>query len=193
MVASLRGRGRPRDPETDERILRCALDQLAEFGYAGMSIDAVARVAGVSKATIYRRYADKVDVVTAAIAAYSIQDVGHLEGSTREKITAVMQAARERMIDGRNVVIMHQILAESERNPELVALHRERTIRPKVNAVVGLLQNGVELGEVRSDVDLELIAELLAGSWMARWNHGEPFDSDWSQRIVDTIWPAIAA
>jgi AcrR family transcriptional regulator len=193
MEAAQRGRGRPRDPETDHRILRCALDQLAEFGYAGMSIDAVARVAGVSKATIYRRYADKVDLVTAAIAAYSIQDVENLSGNTREKITAVMQGARERMIDGRSVVIMHQILAESERNPELVALHRKRTIEPKIAAMVGLLQEGVERGEVRADVDLELVSELLAGSWMARWNHGQPFPPDWSARLIDTIWPAIAA
>jgi hypothetical protein len=104
-----------------------------------------------------------------------------------------MQAARERMIDGRNVVIMHQILAESERNPELVALHRKRTIEPKIAAIIGLLEAGVAAGEVRNDVDLALVAEVLAGSWMARWNHGEPFPRNWSDQIVATIWPAIAA
>jgi AcrR family transcriptional regulator len=188
-----RGRGRPRDPETEARILSCALDQLAEDGYAGMSIDGVARAAGVSKTTIYRRFADKNDLVTAAIATYSIQDVENLEGDTRRKLIAIMQSARERMIDGPGMTIMRQILAEAQRNPELVRLHRERTIQPKMAAIAGLLQEGVERGEVRGDADLQLIAELLSGSWLARWNRGAEFPADWSTRVVDAIWPAIAA
>ncbi|MBJ7354588.1 MAG: TetR/AcrR family transcriptional regulator [Thermoleophilaceae bacterium] len=188
-----RGRGRPRDPETDERIVRCALDQLAEDGYAGMSIDGVARAAGVSKATIYRRFTDKNDLVTAAIATYAIQDVEDLRGDTREQLIAMMQAARERMIDGPGMMIMRQILAEAQRNPELVRLHRERTIQPKMAVMVGVLEQGIERGEVRPDADLQLIAELLSGSWMARWNRGEAFPPDWSERVVDAIWPAISA
>lgn len=192
-MEAVRGRGRPRDPETDTKILRCALDQLAEDGFAGMSIDRVARAAGVSKATIYRRFADKNDLVTAAIATYAIEDAEDLHGDTRERLIAMMQSARERMIDGPGMTIMRQILAESQRNPELVRLHRERTIRPKMAVMVEVLQEGVERGEVSPDADLQLIAELLSGSWMARWNRGDAFPPDWSERVVDAIWPAIAA
>jgi AcrR family transcriptional regulator len=188
-----RGRGRPRDPETEARIISCALDQLAEDGYAGMSIDGVARAAGVSKATIYRRFADKNDLVTAAIATYSIQDVEDLEGDTRQRLIAIMQGARERMIDGPGMTVMRQILAESQRNPELVRLHRERTIQPKMAVMISVLQDGVERGEVRGDIDLQLVTELLSGSWMARWNRGAEFPPDWSERVVDAIWPAISA
>jgi len=192
-MTNTRGRGRPRDPETDTRIVRCAMDQLAEDGFVGMTIDGVARAAGVSKATIYRRFADKNDLVTAAIAAYAIQDGEAIEGDTRERLIAVMQGARERMIDGSGMTIMRQIMAESKRNPELVRLHRERTIQPKMTAMVSLLQDGVGRGEVRPDADLQLISELLTGSWMARWNRGEEFPNDWSVRVVDAIWPALAA
>lgn len=192
-MTAKRGRGRPRDPETDERILRCALDLLAEDGFAGMTIDGVAGAAGVSKATIYRRFADKNDLVTAAIAVYASQDDEALQGDTRERLTAVMQGARERMIDGSGMTIMRQIMAESKRNPELVRLHRERTIQPKMAAMVRLLEDGVERGEVRPDADLQLITELLTGSWMARWNRGEEFPGNWSERVVDAIWPALAA
>jgi hypothetical protein len=97
------------------------------------------------------------------------------------------------MIDGSGMMIMRQIMAESTRNPELVRLHRERTIQPKMTALVGLLEQGVERGEVRPDADLQLIAELLTGSWMARWNRGEEFPDDWSERVVDAVWPALAA
>jgi hypothetical protein len=74
-----------------------------------------------------------------------------------------------------------------------VKLHRERTIQPKMAGMLKVLGDGVERGELREGLDLGLIAELLSGSWMARWNRGEPFPPDWSERVVDAIWPAIAA
>jgi AcrR family transcriptional regulator len=187
-----RGRGRPRDPETDAKILRLALEHLAEFGYAGMTIDGVARAAGVSKATIYRRFADKNDLVTAAVVSFHPAEADELEGTTRERLIALMQATRERMIDGPGSIIMRQILAEAQRNPELVELHRERTIGPRLAVLIGVLEDGVKAGEVRPDLDLDLIAEQLTGSWMSRSARGNEFPDDWSERVVDTIWPAIS-
>ncbi len=65
-------RGRPRDPETDRAILRSTLAVLKDRGYAGMSIERVASGAGVSKASIYRRYASKEEAVAAAL--HSLRD-----------------------------------------------------------------------------------------------------------------------
>ena len=61
--------GRPRDPEVDRAILSATLRLLGEQGYAGMSVDAVAAAAGVGKTTIYRRFATKADLATAAVAS----------------------------------------------------------------------------------------------------------------------------
>jgi AcrR family transcriptional regulator len=188
-----RGRGRPRDPETDAKILRLAIEQLAEYGYAGMTIDGVARAAGVSKATIYRRFADKNDLVTAAVVSYHSADTIELQGSTRERLVALMQATRGRVIDGPGSVILPQILAESQRNPELVKLHRERTIGPRFDEIRVLLEDGIRAGDLRPDLDIDLVIEMLAGSWMARSARGGDFPADWSERVVDAIWPALAA
>ncbi|MFT4050045.1 MAG: TetR/AcrR family transcriptional regulator [Solirubrobacterales bacterium] len=193
MEATACTRGRPRDPKIDDRILETALDQLAADGYAGMTIDGVARAAGVSKATIYRRWTDKNDLVTAAITCSKAPDAEDLTGNTRERLVALLQATRERMIDGPGMIVQRQVLAEAGRNPELVELHRERTIGPRIAILHKVLQEGVEAGEVRPDLDLDLTCDLLVGSWMARWARGEKFAPDWSRQVVATIWPALSA
>jgi hypothetical protein len=104
-----------------------------------------------------------------------------------------LQAARERMIDGPGMVIQRQVLAEAGRNPELVRLHRERTIGPRVAILRHVLEQGVAAGEVRADADLDLACDLITGSWMARWARGEKFDRDWAARLVEAIWPALSS
>jgi hypothetical protein len=88
---------------------------------------------------------------------------------------------------------MSQILAETQRNPELVKLHRERTVGPRVATIIRVLEAGIAAGEVRADLDLDVAAELLTGSWISRLVRGNDFPKDWSERVVDTIWPAISA
>ena len=65
MATERKGRGRPRDPQADRAILMQTLRLLAEQGYAAMSVESVAAAAGVGKATLYRRYRDKRDLVVA--------------------------------------------------------------------------------------------------------------------------------
>jgi AcrR family transcriptional regulator len=80
--------GRPRDPSRDGAIRGAILQVLAESGYAGLTMDAVAAAAGVGKATIYRRWRTKSDLVTDAVAELSSMsidtpDTGSLEGDLR--------------------------------------------------------------------------------------------------------------
>ncbi len=191
--APARRRGRPRDPRTDAKILATTLDHLASDGYAGMTIDSVARAAGVSKATIYRRWADKNDLVTAAIASFPAPEAHELAGTTRERLVAILEATRKRMILGPGIAIQRQILAEAKRNPQLVELHRERTIRPRTAIIRSVLEEGVERGEVSSSADLDLACDLINGSWMARWARGEEFAEEWAERVVEALWPALSA
>ena len=70
-VGALRPPGRPRDERATRAITEAALRQLAEHGYARISMESIASEAGVARATVYRRYRDKADLITAAIAANS--------------------------------------------------------------------------------------------------------------------------
>ena len=86
--------GRPRSVACDEAILRAALDEYAARGYDGLSVDAVAARAGVSKATIYRRYQGKTDLVLAAAAAV-VED--SWQPPTSDDLRTVLRAVLDKL------------------------------------------------------------------------------------------------
>ena len=183
--------GRPRSAEADRAILDATIKLLYEEGYVGMSIEAVAEVAGVGKTTVYRRYRDKADLVTAAIA--SMRDLNEMpdSGDTRADLLAMLQdfvRSKERMQDMR---LVGTLWAEQERNPELVKLFRERVIGPRRKMVVEVLRRGQERGELRADLDPNLVTEMMVGAHFARQFNGRAFPKDWADQIVATIWPAL--
>jgi AcrR family transcriptional regulator len=187
------GRGRPRSGELDRKIIECAMQELMSRGYGGMSIDAVAQRAGVSKATVYRRYADKADLVTAAIAAQPAPDVSAADGSTRERLVNLTELARKRMIDGGGMRVLSQILAESERNPQLLEQHRERTVALRRAEFEDVLRSGIERGDVRPDADIGTAVSVISGAWMAGYVAGQPFAAGWAESVVSLVWPGIAS
>ena len=90
--------GRPRDPACDAAILQAALDIFAEQGYAGVSIDGVAARAGVGKATIYRRYSSKAELVVEAVrCGAQIDDWLPDTGDLRADLTSMMQPLIDRL------------------------------------------------------------------------------------------------
>jgi AcrR family transcriptional regulator len=98
-------RGRPRDPSRGEAILKATIELLAEVGYEGTSIDAVAARAGVSKPTIYRRWPDgKEQLVSAAVASCKedapVPDTGTLRGDLVALLEHMIAGMRENALPG---------------------------------------------------------------------------------------------
>ena len=117
--------GRPRDPETDQAILRAALQLLTDRGYAGMSVEGVASRAGVGKTTIYRRYASKEELVAAALAALR-DDLGPLPdtGDIRSDMVEMILQMRRALQQGPGLGMIGALLVEERRSPELLELLR---------------------------------------------------------------------
>ena len=185
--------GRPRDPEADRAILQATLKLLTDQGYAGMSVERVASEAGVGKTTIYRRYASKEELAAAAVGALR-DDQGQPPntGNTRADIVEMLvqnQVAFER---GPVFAMIGALLVEERRNPELFELFRERIIRPRRDQAVMILQRGVDRGEIRADVDLEVVVHALVGSMYARHFLGTPESRKRIEQTVDTIWSGLA-
>jgi len=184
-------RGRPRSAEADRAILDATISLLYEEGYPRMSMEAVAEAAGVGKTTVYRRYRDKADLVTAAIASMPGMDEMPDSGDTRADLLQMLQSvvrSKQRVQDMR---LVGTLWAEQERNPELVKLFRKRVIGPRRKMMLEILRRGQERGQVREDVDTALVLEMLIGAHFARQFNGRPFPRDWAGQIVDTIWPAL--
>src|SRR5262245_60600760 len=187
-------RGRPRHPDTDRAILAATFRQLVEVGYGGLSVEAVAAAAGVAKTTIYRRYPTKRDLVIAALQVEvpmpELSTGGDLRTSLRDAVHTVVH----RMVDSGALRILGSLLVEANREPELLAMFRERLLEPRRNLVADLLRAGIERGELRPDLDPLVVTEMLAGATIA--HHailGQPLSDEWIDELVDHIWAATRA
>ena len=170
-------------------------------GYASMSMEAVAAEAGVGKATVYRRYRDKADLATAAIADLKDQAEPPQEtGDARADLVAHLEAFQRRMeafsaLEGLAAPGMHMIgtlLVEEDHNPELIRLFRERVIAPPAGAIRERLDRAQRRGEIRPDADVALVQDMLIGSYYARYlKEGRTPNGDWPHAAVAAVWAAL--
>ncbi len=183
--------GRPRKPATDRRILDATLRLMAEQGYARMSMDHVAALAGVSKPTIYRRYPGKIQLAMAAIVAYCADTPACETGDTRTDLLGQLNQLRHALDRPNGMGMVGTVLAEERETPRLLAGFREHLIAPRRAALRGILERARDRGELRPDADLAIAATLLAGAYYAHYLGGAPFPDDWSDRVVESVLRSI--
>ncbi len=181
--------GRPRDERASSAITDAALRQLDALGYGQMTMESVASEAGVGRATIYRRYRDKADLVTAAIAGNgAVSTPARLSDDPRAELVASLRDFDERAESCLEVI---GTLIGTREDPGALALHRQRVIGPRSAYKRSLLERAQELGELSEDADLDLALQMLTGSVLARWVAGQPSHDGWAERAVDTIWKGM--
>jgi AcrR family transcriptional regulator len=180
--------GRPRSAAADESILDAALELFAELGYEGLSVEAVAAAAGVSKATIYRRYPSKSDLILAACAVVSDQarepsDTGTLRGDL-EVIVGNVCRMLTTTVHGR---LLPQLVAEAARNEELGAAKRKFTAQRR-RICIDALERAADRGEIGRDVDTDAVTDLVAGPLFYRHLvSGQPLDAAFRRAHVDNL------
>lgn len=189
--SATRGRGRPRDPAIESAILAAAAARLADDGYARMSIEAVARDAGVTKPTLYRRYPTKAALAVAALARVAAAEPSVDTGSARDDLVGMLGAFRRSLTGTRSLALLGTVLSEEHHTPELAARWREQLLRPRRAGLRAALERGVARGEVRADADIDAAVNLLVGSFYARHLTGEGIPRDWPRRVVDTVWAGL--
>jgi AcrR family transcriptional regulator len=161
--------GRPRSLECDRAILEAALSEYAAHGLEGMSVDAVAARAGVSKATIYRRYASKAELVVAAGSAASEEHAPVPDcGSLREDLTTALHNLRRLLEDPVVGAAKRMLLVDAMRDRELARLHGE-SVGARRQGMQELFRRAAERGELRPDVDVEFAAESMGASLFYRY------------------------
>ncbi len=186
MTAPVRAPGRPRSEEADRAILDAAIEVFAEAGLDGVTIEGVAARAGVGKATIYRRYPSKVDLVIAAATALCEAespnpDSGSVEGDLRV-IARNLVRLLTKTSAGR---AMPQLVADAALNDELRDAHRSFVARRRGRTAQAVTR-GIERGELRSDTDVELLVDLIGGPIFYRHLvSGGRLDNSWADRLVD--------
>ena len=187
--------GRPRSADADRAILRATVDLLADEGYAGVTMEGVAAKAGVGKATVYRRWPSKSALVVDAISA--CRDVGWQPpdtGSARDDLLAFVRGFGDVLRSSDAGRVMPALVAELARSPELAATFRDGFVQPRRARVLEAVGRGVERGEVRPDVDAELVADAVVALLQHRFLVTEmEIDDDLPERLLDMLWRGIAA
>lgn len=164
-VATTAPRGRPRDPQVNENILVAARRLLARDGYEGVSIDAIAREAAVSRPTLYRRWPSKTHLVFDAVfGTAEVADVltgtGAFEADLRRFVRGVFEFWRRPEVAAATM----GILADRHRDAQLYIRTQQLLDEQTRGAFETLVRDGIGQGVVAADVDTAMAYDVLVGT-----------------------------
>jgi len=187
--------GRPRDPSRDGAIRSAILRVLAESGYAGLTMDAVAAAAGVGKATIYRRWRTKSDLVADAVSELSeirirVPDTGSLEGDLRVLLRWLVSA-----VNGPLGAATLSLLSALPHDPALRSAFRNGPMDVWSATFREVWDRAETRGEVRESVQGSAVASTASAPILQRWLFsGEPVPEAFADEVVaDVVLPLVSA
>lgn len=180
----------PRRTRTDARIAAAALELLRSRGPLAVSVEAVAAASGVAKTTIYRRYENRTELLTAVVTAASEAVPIPTDLSTRETVGWVLRHASDTVehVIGRGTVAA--VLADED--PEFTALLLQM-IRISTRPLRENLRERAATGELPAGLDIELVMSMLLGVVIAELIRGRRTDDAWVESVLALLWPVFEA
>jgi len=185
--------GRPRSEQAEQAIIDAALELFAERGVDGVCVEAVASRAGVGKATIYRRWSSKEDLLIAALSSLKSPLPPPQGTSVRDDLAQFFEVMLRDADDPRYVRQFAMLHGEAEGYPRLMARYKETVVEPRRDMIRAVLRRGAENGELRADLDLEIALLTLTGAVMARGKHdASPAGPGFAAKVVDELLAGFA-
>jgi AcrR family transcriptional regulator len=157
-----RKRGRPRSEEAEQAMLAAAIELLAEHGYGGLTVEAVAVRAGVAKTTVYRRWPGKEELLVDALTTVKGPHAQLSGESVERDLKALMEGMRRNWLDTNHGVIMRRLAADGSDQPELYRMFRDRVVEPRRALTRSIIERGIAEGSIRPDVDIDAVIGMLA-------------------------------
>jgi AcrR family transcriptional regulator len=182
-------RGRPRVHD-DSVILEAAVALMSELGYQRMSMQDIAKRSGVSVPSIYRRWSNKAEVASAAVASVR-RARPEPKGDLRADLIAQLRDVRWMYANISDIGMAGTLLSEERRHPEFIDAWRRTVVNPRRRAVEGVIAEGQRRGLVAADVDPAAASQLLLGAYYASRIAGSPMDDAWDERVIDTLLSGI--
>lgn len=158
--AAVKG-GRPRNPRTQQRILKAAAELVLEQGFKALSIDAIAGRAGVGRMTIYRRWPNKAAIVMDTFLDRARPSTPFLPAETYIESIGQQIRAAAKVFRGKDGTLLRTILAEAQFDPELASAFREKWVIPNRKMALAYFEEGIKNGFLRPDIDLNSMIDLL--------------------------------
>lgn len=177
--------GRPRSEAVDAAILKAAVDLLDRCGYQAMTVDDIAARAGVGKQTIYRRWPSKATVVLEALTRRTAAEVPSPDtGSVKEDVQSLLRNAFSVLRSGRHRLV-RLLMAEAQLNEGFAEAFRDRFIARRRDALINLIQRGIDRGELPIGTDPQFMVDMLYGAmWYRLLNRHAPIDDAFAEDLA---------
>lgn len=187
-ATTTRRAGRPRDPGIDVAILTATIAVLSRDGYGGLSVDRIAAAAGVSKATIYRRWESKKDLVVAAAEhlsqAVPVPDTGDI----RHDLQMIVAELAHVFAQPRTRGLVAALVSGMADDAELADAVRTGFLLVRRDATRAVLERARARGEIKADVDLAIAIDLLAAPLYYRLLiTGQAIDPRFAMHVVEAV------
>ncbi|MFG1693940.1 TetR/AcrR family transcriptional regulator [Nonomuraea sp. NPDC049309] len=181
-MTAARGRGRPRDPETDSAILRAALELFIERGVEGTSIEQIAKRAGVGKLTVYRRWSTKEDLIAQAVEQTVSTDMVPTPGEVRDLapqdiVERALKTAAETTASPAFRALVARMMGAAVSHPRLMAVYWKHHVLPRRELAAAMLRRAQQEGTVAADADLDVLIDMMAGAVTWRVLQPDPPDA----------------
>jgi AcrR family transcriptional regulator len=178
----------PRGMAREQAILDATIAVVGEVGYAAMTMDSVAARASASKATIYRRWRNKAELVRAALDAYdaatnaAVPDTGTLRGD----FVAAMEMARDKATPA-YLALVGGLVAAMRHDPELAAQLRSHVEDDELSPFAAGIERAIARGDLPADVDATLVHDVAEAMIHRQLSTGAAFDAGLISRVVDDV------
>lgn len=187
-------RGRQRDEDAQKRILDATFELVGDGDPGTVTVDDIAKHAGVAKQTIYRWWPSRTAVVLDALVlgttkAIKFPDTDDLHADLERHLKSVVK-----LFNSPAGSLIRELVADIQSDPAMAAEFRDRFLSPHRSLSVARLKRGVELGQIRSDLDHEVVLDALYGPLWARLllGHRSLRPSD-ATKVLNALWAGIAA
>lgn len=178
----------PRVERSRQVILEATLDELARSGYGALTIEAVARRAGVSKATVYRHWDGKLELISDALTKLKqlVQPPPDTDDH-RARIVGVLEALAEMLASSRFAECMPALVSAAQHDSSLRQFHLTSCAERR-RFTIGLLDAAKQAGHLEPTADTAQLAELIvAPIFFRRLMSPEPFPATEVERLVDAV------
>ncbi|WP_424215816.1 TetR/AcrR family transcriptional regulator (plasmid) [Streptomyces sp. BI20] len=189
-------RGRPRSADSEQAILRAALDLLNEGTDLGaISINVIAARAGVGKNTVYRRWPNKDALLVDAVATLNPPLPPPDRATARENLILLLSVLVTRLQNARATSILNGLVAAGRQYPQLRERYYADVVEPRREVTRRAIRAGIASGELRGDLDPGTIAELLTAPLILRSVEGTPLvgkPEEIAAEMVDMVLFGVA-
>jgi AcrR family transcriptional regulator len=182
-------RGRPRDAGLDDALISAAEQQLRTRGYARTSLKSVADAAGTTVPSLLRRYPDKAALAVAVVDSLRIEPLTVPVGEPRDQALAVLVNFNTNLQRPNSMGLLATLLVEEHQTPQLLEHFRVRLSAPRRQLLRQILAAGISTGALAAHVDPDTAADMLIGSFYARYVSNGSIPRNWPSLALAQLWP----